>query len=130
MGNYRVWQRVSSEVKNRSLGFALTSHILETDCVLVVGFLLPRRLNKFMNKIRKIIISVYIAVCFLIFLALLLWYFKFNQFLLDAFLWGKYSGDYSNMDFLLYKMLFSDILSWIILAVPTIFLYKHWGDNK
>jgi len=83
-----------------------------------------------MNKTQKIIISAYVATCFLIFLAFLLWYFKFNQLLLDAFLWGEYSGDYSNMDFLLWKMLFSDVLSWIILAIPTFFLYKHWANKK
>jgi len=83
-----------------------------------------------MNKARKIVISVYVAVCFLVFLAFLLWYFKFNQLLLDAFIWGEYSGDYSSMDFLLRKMLFLDVLSWIVLAIPAFIFYVILGDKS
>ncbi len=83
-----------------------------------------------MNKARKIVISAYVVGCFLIFLAFLLWYFKFNQLLLDAFLWGKYSGDYSNMDFLLGKMLLSDVLSWMVLAIPALIFFVILGDKS
>jgi hypothetical protein len=87
-------------------------------------------INNFMNKSQKITISIYVSACFLIFLAFLLWYFKFTQLMLNALLWGKITKDYSSMDFFLKKMLFSDVLSWMILAIPTFFLYKHRADKK
>ena len=83
-----------------------------------------------MNKAQKIIIATYVSVCFLISLVFFIWYFKFNQNLLNAFLYGEYSGDYSRMDFILSKILILDLSSWVILAIPTFLIYKHWVNEK
>lgn len=83
-----------------------------------------------MNKARKIIISVYVAVCFLIFLAIFILDARFNQLFLESFIWCQYDGNCSRFDSSLIEILFSSILSWIILAIPTFFIYKHWADKE
>lgn len=85
-----------------------------------------------MNKVQKIIISisVYVVVCFLTFLAVFFWNASYNPIFLDAFLWWKHGINYSKFDSILSEMLSLSIIIWIILAIPTFSLYKHWADKK
>ncbi len=83
-----------------------------------------------MNKARKIIISIYVVVCLLIFLAIFFWNARFNQLFFESFIWCKYDGNCSKFDSSLIGILLVGISSWVILAIPTFFLYKHWADKK
>lgn len=83
-----------------------------------------------MNKVRKIIISIYVAVCFLIFIAILFWNARFNQLFLESFIWCQYDGNCNRFDSFVIEILLLSVSSWIILAIPTFFIYKHWADKK
>jgi len=83
-----------------------------------------------MNKAQKIILSVYVAVCFLIFVAIFFWNAFFNPIFVDAFIWWKYGTNYGKFNSILNEILLLSTLIWIISAIPTYFIFKNWTDNK
>jgi len=83
-----------------------------------------------MNKTQKIITSAYVAVCLLIFLAIFILDARFNQLFFESFIWCQYDGNCNKFDSFFIEILLLSILSWIILAIPTFFLYKHWANKK